>query len=47
MISFPGQISRMGLNSTASLVWQLTPFYIKAYFIVRDRIVGFFVVDVP
>lgn len=46
MTQFPGQISGFGLYGTQGNPWHETPYYIKAFFTLRDRAYAFFGVDV-
>lgn len=46
MTQFTGQISGFGLYGTQGNSWHLTPYYIKAYFTLRNRAYALFGMEV-
>lgn len=42
MKGFDGQLTCLGLQGTQASVWQLVPFYIKAFQYTKTRFIGFF-----
>lgn len=46
MAPFTGQLTRLGLNGLQAIVWPIRPYYIKAFFTLRDRAKAFLGVSV-
>lgn len=42
MRAFTGQLTTHGGHGCAAIVWSIPPFYIKVFFTLRDRAIGFF-----
>ena len=47
MISFPGQLTCRALNALQTFTWFIPPYYLQAFFHVRTKTFGFFVVNEP
>jgi hypothetical protein len=46
MTQFPGQISRLGLQGTQAIVWQIKPYIVKVFFTMKERAYSIFKMDV-